>query len=165
MATSEVRTVTVADVTGPTPTVVSTGDDPGAPTVIGTLPPAYDLSGARVVSYPQGGPSWEGQAVPLTDAPTIVTNAALGRMFEVTLHGNRILANPINLSPDQRITWRLIQDGTGSRLLALGSMFNVNFTVTGPIVLSTTPGTVDYLGGIYRPAANKIDVLAFGRGF
>lgn len=107
----------------------------------------------------------EGSAVVLTDAPTIATDASAGRLFEVTLHGNRTLGNPINLVADQRLTWRIRQDATGGRTLTLGSKFNVNTAVTGSLALSTNPSKVDYLGGIYRQAEDVIDVLAFGRGF
>lgn len=162
---SDVQVVTVGAGV-PAPTVVSAGPAAGAPTVIGSVPPAVDLSGARVVSYADtGGPVYGQAAVPLTDAPVITTNAALGRLFEVTLHGNRTLADPTNLVADQRITWRLVQDSTGGRTLGLGAIFNINMVATGPIVLSTAPGAVDYLGGIYRAGTHQIDVLAFSPGF
>lgn len=162
---SDVTVVTVPGGATMAPRVVHTGDDPGAPTVIGAVPSAVDLSGARVVSYADTGPGWAQTAVVLTDAPTVVTDAARGRLFEVTLGGNRVLANPTNLAADQRLTWRIVQDATGSRTLTLGTIFNINMMATGPIVLSTAAHAVDYLGGIYRAATNKIDVLAFSPGF
>lgn len=75
------------------------------------------------------------------------------------------MADPINLTSDQRLTWRFIQDSTGGRTLTLGPMFNVNLMTTGPIVLSESPNAVDYLGGIYRAATHRIDLLAFSPGF
>lgn len=107
----------------------------------------------------------EDVAVALTDAPTITTDASSGRLFTVTLGGNRTLANPTGLVADQRLLWRITQDATGGRTLALGPMFNVNSAVTGPITLSTGPNQVDYLAGIYRQTAGKIDLLAFGPGY
>lgn len=129
-----------------------------------------DSSGNLVLTYTDStiedvGRVGEGAAVPLTDAAVIATDASAGRMFEVTLGGNRTLGNPTNLISDQRLTWRIVQDAAGGRALTLDTMFNVNIAVTGSITLSTGPNQVDYLGGIYRQAGNVIDVLAFGRGF
>lgn len=103
--------------------------------------------------------------VPLADAPTIATDAALGEVFAVTLGGNRTLGNPTHLRDGQRLVWRLAQDATGGRTLTLGSMFYVNTGVTGSIVLSGSPNKVDYLGAVYRAGTATLDVLAFGRGY
>lgn len=129
-----------------------------------------DSTGNLVFTYSDSttstaGRVGEGAAVVLTDAPTIATDATAGRLFEVTLGGNRMLGNPTGLIPDQRLTWRIRQDATGGRTLTFDSMFNVNAAVTGPITLSTDPSKKDYVAGIYDQTAGKIDVLAFGRGF
>lgn len=160
---SDVTVVTVNDPASG-PVVVSAGSA-APPTVVGALPSGADLSGARVVAVSDGSPSLAQPAIQLTDAPTIVTDGIWGRMFEVTLHGNRLLGDPVNLTADQRLTWRIVQDATGGRTLDFGPMFNINLFTTGPIVLSTAPHAVDYLGGIYRAATNRIDVLAFSPGF
>jgi hypothetical protein len=107
----------------------------------------------------------EGAPVALTDAPTIATDASAGRLFTVTLGGNRTLGVPTNLADGMRLTWRFTQDAAGGRTLTLDPVFNVNSAVTSPVTLSTAPNRVDYLGGIYRQPAGKIDIVAFARGF
>ncbi|MFJ4567878.1 hypothetical protein ACIP4U_30140 [Streptomyces caelestis] len=70
--------------------------------------------------------------VTLTDAPTIATNAALGNHFRVTLQGNRTLGTPTNPTDGKRITWELIQDATGNRMLTRSSAFVVGSTIPPP---------------------------------
>lgn len=83
-------------------------------------------------------PTWQ----VLTDAPTITWNVDLGIMAEVTLGGNRTLANPTNL---RKGTYSLLvkQDATGGRTLALGTSYKTPNQV--PLVLSTAANAVDLL--------------------
>jgi len=80
----------------------------------------------------------------LTDAASISWNMNSGELAEVTLGGNRILANPTNL---KKGTYVLIvkQDATGSRTLAYGS----NFKWQGGTAPTLSTG------------ANDIDILTF----
>jgi hypothetical protein len=98
--------------------------------------------------------------VPLTDAPTIVTDATLGGLFGVTLGGNRTLGNPTGGRDGQVVVWRLRQDGTGSRTLTLGGQFRTTALVPA-VTLSTTPGSVDYLMARYVSADTKWDLVGF----
>lgn len=84
--------------------------------------------------------------IALADAASIATNAALGNIFEVTLGGNRTLANPTNLD-DGTYIWIITQDGTGSRTLAYDSLFKFPGGITP--TLTTTAGAVDILTAIY----------------
>ena len=102
--------------------------------------------------------------VTLSDGATISTDASLGTHFRVTLGGNRTLANPTGASDGQRITWEIIQDGTGSRTLSYGSKFAFGTDVTSP-VLSTTAGLRDFIGAIYNLTTDKFYVCAFARGY
>jgi hypothetical protein len=78
----------------------------------------------------------------LTDAASIAWDASLGNMAQVTLGGNRTLANPTNMKAGTYLL-RVTQDGTGSRTLAYG----VNFKFPGGIAptLSTAAGAIDIL--------------------
>lgn len=102
--------------------------------------------------------------VTLSDGPTISTDASLGTHFRVTLGGNRTLANPTGAVDGQRITWEIIQDGTGSRTLSYDTKFAFGTDVTSP-VLSTTAGLRDFIGAIYNSTTDKFYVCAFARGF
>lgn len=98
----------------------------------------------------------------LSFSSTLTIDASTGSLFRVTLTGPMTLANPTNPADGQRILVQLTQDGTGSRVLTLGSAFNVGgLTVT----LSTAANKVDFLLAQYRSAATKWDVLAFGAGY
>ncbi len=85
--------------------------------------------------------------VALTDAASIATDASLSNTFTVTLGGNRTLANPTNLTHGAIYTWRVTQDGTGSRTLAYGSKFK--WPGGSAPTLTTTAGAVDFISGQY----------------
>ena len=89
----------------------------------------------------------------LADQATINTDASIGlyngtgaTVFSVTLNGNRMLANPTHLTPGMTYSWVITQGSGGNYMLALGSMFKV---AGGPMQLSTSPGAVDILSGIF----------------
>lgn len=80
-------------------------------------------------------------------AATITPDISQGKVFTCTLTGNVTLANPANLIPGQTINVVLTQDGTGSRLLsAVGSLWKFP---GGTKTLSTGPGAVDRISGVY----------------
>lgn len=81
----------------------------------------------------------------LADGATITADFAQNSNWSVTLTGNRILANPTNLTVGQSGCIYITQDATGSRTLAYGS--NWDFAGGTAPVLST--------------AANAVDVLAY----
>ena len=85
--------------------------------------------------------------VALTDAASIATDASLSNTFTVTLGGNRTLANPTNMTNGAIYTWRVRQDGTGSRTLAYGSKFKWPGG-TAP-TLTTTASATDFISGQY----------------
>jgi hypothetical protein len=102
--------------------------------------------------------------VALADGPAIAVNAALGNVFTVTLGGNRTLSNPVNPVPGQRLTFRVTQDGTGSRTLSYGTAYNFGSGIPSP-TLTTTAGEWDYLGFIYNEVTTNWDFIAFANAF
>jgi len=83
--------------------------------------------------------------VTLTDAATVAIDLALGNHHQVTLGGNRTLGAPTNVVAGQSGVIRVVQDGTGSRVLS----YNAIFKFPG--------GTAPTL----TTAANSVDLLAF----
>lgn len=81
--------------------------------------------------------------VPLTDAASIAVNGALGNVFEVTLGGNRTLANPTNVAQGRRYRFIIRQDATGGRTLAFGTAYR--FSSATPPNLSTAASTISVL--------------------
>lgn len=105
--------------------------------------------------------------VTLTDASTIATDASTGSRFRVTLAGNRTLGAPTNPTDNQQCVWELIQDGTGTRTLALdtgtgGFIFGTDIT---SITLTTTASKTDFLTAIYNSTANRWRVMGFLKGY
>ncbi len=84
-----------------------------------------------------------GTLVTLTDGATITPDFDASNHFQVTLGGNRTLANPTNVVAGQSGVIRVVQDGTGSRTLAYGS--NWKFSNGAAPVLTTTANAVDLL--------------------
>lgn len=84
-----------------------------------------------------------GAITTLTDGATITADFAVTNHFQVTLGGNRTLANPSNQTAGQSGAIRIVQDGTGSRTLAYGS--NWKFPNGAAPVLTTTANAVDIL--------------------
>jgi hypothetical protein len=84
-----------------------------------------------------------GSITTLTDGATITPDFAANNHYQVTLGGNRTLANPTNVVAGQSGVIRIVQDGTGSRTLAYGS--NWKFSNGAAPVLTTTINAVDLL--------------------
>lgn len=103
------------------------------------------------------------RVVALTDAATIATDASLGTVFTVTLGGNRTLGNPTNAVNGQLIIWKIKQDGTGNRTLALGTKFRFNDTLTS-FTASTAANDTDILQAIYDSTDDKFDVVGIVKG-
>jgi len=102
--------------------------------------------------------------VTLSDGATINTNASQSNHFRVTLGGSRILGNPTAAVDGQRITWEIIQDGTGSRFLTYDTKFSFGTDVTSP-VLSTTAGLRDFITAVYNATTDRFYVVGFARGY
>jgi hypothetical protein len=82
----------------------------------------------------------------LTYGSTINTDCSLGNGFTVTLANTTAqLANPTNMHAGMVLTWLVLQDGTGGRLLTYGSAFKWQ-QQTQP-VLSSGANAVDMISG------------------
>lgn len=84
-----------------------------------------------------------GDIATLTDGATITPDFNVSNHFEVTLAGNRQLANPSNLVAGQSGAIRIVQDATGSRTLSYGSYWKFSGG-TAP-TLTTSANAVDIL--------------------
>jgi hypothetical protein len=98
-----------------------------------------------------------GQAVyPLIDAATIAVDAELGDIFPVTLGGNRAFGAPTHPSPGKRITFRIKQDGTGSRVPTWNAVYR--FPGGTAPTLTTTANRTDYVHFMYNSTDSKWDM-------
>ena len=125
---------------------------------VGTVGQTLRSTGAAVAWVP---PSIE-KPITLTFAAPLATDAATGSLFRCVLTDDFTLSNPTNAVDGQRITWELIQDGTGSRLITLDSNF-----VAGPftVTLTTTLNKRDFLVVIYNSGSGKFYVVDFTKGY
>jgi hypothetical protein len=104
---------------------------------------AYDVDTAKTDVTQTFTRAQRGSITTLTDGATITADFATTNHFQVTLGGNRTLANPSNQTAGQSGAIRVVQDGTGSRTLAYGS--NWKFPAGAAPVLTTTANAVDIL--------------------
>ena len=133
-STAEARTIT-----GTTNVITVTDGDgvAGNPTLtVGPLVARTDTVQTFTVAQ-------RGSITTLTDGATITPDFAANNHYEVTLGGNRTLANPTNVVAGQSGVIRVVQDGTGSRTLAYGG--NWKFSNGAAPVLTTTINAVDLL--------------------
>jgi hypothetical protein len=101
-------------------------------TYAGTAANPTGASGGHVVA------AWQ----VLTDAGVIAWDASQGS-GEVTLGGNRQLANPTNLTAGMFYAVKLVQDGSGGRSVTFDT--NYRFPGGSPDALSTGAGAVDVM--------------------
>lgn len=155
--------VDLADLAPVTP--VEGGGTPIVTSVNGVSP---GPTGAVVITGAQiSGVVLTKTPVTIADDPTgglIATDASAGNLFRSTLAGNRTLSNPTNPTDGQRVMWELKQDGTGSRVLTLGTKFRLG-TDLPSVVLTTAAGKKDFVGAQYNLADDKWDVIALAKGY
>jgi hypothetical protein len=96
---------------------------------------------------------------------TINTPANSGQIFDITLSGSGLLANPTSGIDGQTVRWRISQGGAGNRQLSLGNKFRVPSTATSPLPVSTASGAMDILAATYDSGRDKWDVVAFVPGY
>lgn len=132
----------------------------------------YDKTMNRLAVSEDGGSTWaqfkgEGSIVALTDAATIAVDASLGRIFRVTLAGNRTLGVPTNPEDGYEIDFEVTQDATGSRTLALASGAG-GFVLPSAIAnttLTTTAAAMDIIRCRYNLAKDRWLVYDFIKGY
>jgi len=94
------------------------------------------------------------EVVTLTDGATITPNFSTGNNFTVTLGGNRTLANPTNTTVGQSGVLYIVQDGTGSRTLGVGTHWH--FPAGTAPTLTTTANAVDVFAFSVRSSTSVV---------
>jgi hypothetical protein len=88
----------------------------------------------------------------LTDGATITADFGANQNFEVTLGGNRTLANPTNTVVGQTGSIFVAQDATGGRTLSFGSDWE--FPAGTAPTLSSAANAVDRIDYIVRASGS-----------
>jgi Pectate lyase superfamily protein len=147
---------------GLTVPIVVTGTAPQLVTAVGNTG-CPDL-GARSFA----GPLAETPVV-LTDASSVAVNAAAGNFFTLlttsAVGSSRTLANPTNLTPGQRLTFRVTQPASGGPCaLSFGTAYNFGTGIPTP-ALTAAASEWDYLTFFYNEASSVLDFVGFANGF
>ena len=100
----------------------------------------------------------------VTYASTIQIDASAADIFQCTLTGDVTIDQPLNPSV-KRIYLRLIQDGTGNRVItAFNAVFRFSVSLPQP-VLTTVADKADLLAFLYSDLAGKWDFIGEVYGF
>lgn len=102
--------------------------------------------------------AWPYQTV--TEAPTTTLDCNEGNSQILTLTGNRVMAQPVNVQDGSLIDLLVVQDGTGGRTLTWSSAFLFVNGLTP--TLATAPGAIDRFPMIYNAGLAKWLVGQFG---
>ena len=98
-------------------------------------------------------------------AGAVAINAALCDVVNLTADDNFTLNIPTNGQAGQRVSVRVTQDGTGSRILTLHANFLIaSELATDGVVLSTAAGSIDKIG-LYCVDGTVWEVEAFGSDY
>lgn len=159
--------------------VTSVTNSDGTITVTGTATaPVVSLSASEVAviagKAPLAAPAFTGAITSggtlvltpdvITYAASITPDCSTSNYFRVTLGGALTINAPTNAVDGQKITFELIQDGTGTRLVTLNAIFNFGTSITS-FTASTGANKRDKIGVSYNASANKFDVVAVALGF
>jgi hypothetical protein len=153
-----------------------------ADTKLSALTAAATLTGTELVYAVQGGASVKTTTQDIADlasvAPVVmtpitvtygasttidVTGAADSRAHRMTLTGALTL-NFTGAADGQKVWVELIQDGTGSRVVTLGTSVAYGTTIPS-FVATTTASKKDILGFVYSSSASKYLLVGVAKGF
>lgn len=171
----------VASVTNVDGTVTVTGTATNPVVSAGAIPQASvtGLATALGLKAPLASPAFTGTATAvnetisgrllltpdtITYAASITPDCSLSNYFRVTLTGALTINAPTNAVDGQKITFELIQDGTGTRLVTLNAAFGFGTNITS-FTATTTASKRDLIGVIYNSALSKFLVVAVAQGF
>ena len=99
----------------------------------------------------------------LTYAATVTPDFRAYVSSKITLTGNLTLANPTGVRPGQNGVIRLVQDGTGSRIITYGANYRFPGGSASAGVLSTAANAIDVLS--YFVGDDSLIYCALGRAF
>lgn len=106
-----------------------------------------------------------GAAVPLADAATVATNAALGSYFRLTTANSRTLGSPTNATDGMVVTWEIIATAGITIALTTGSSGAFLFGTTITALSATTSGKRDLITARYSSSAARWLVVDYQKGF
>lgn len=127
---------------------------------------ARDLAiAAKVAAEAAAALAGAGVATGAISGGALSLNAATASTFNVTANADFVLNIPTNGYAGQRVSVRVTQDGTGSRILTLHANFLIASELADDgVVLSTAAGAIDKIG-LYCVDGTVWEVEAFGTDY
>ena len=117
-----------------------------------------------------GDPAWSAplgnpRVQTVTYASTVTLDCSLYDVFEITLTG-AITIDFSNGTEGQRVQVKLIQDGSGSRIVTWGTSVSFGSDITsGAVTASTAINKIDYFALAYDGINTKYNMVACSRGY
>lgn len=111
-----------------------------------------------VLSAPAG-------VIVIAGSGTVTPNATLGNTFSTTVTGPLTLNGPTGGTDGQKVTFRLLQDGTGHSVTFSTGSGNYRFGTSIPSFTASGANKTDYIGAIFNSAASRWDIVAVCQGF
>jgi hypothetical protein len=108
-------------------------------------------------------PVWRGGTGTVTGTGTITPNAELTSVFTTTVTGALTINGPTNGTDGQKVTFRILNDGSHSVTFSTGSG-NFRFSTDVPSYTNSVSLT-DYIGAAWNTADNVWDLVAINKGF
>lgn len=142
-----------SDANKPVSSAQQTALNAKAPTSSPTLTGTVTVQGRQVITP---------DVVTLSSGHAAI-DASLGNLFDISATASFTLDNPTNPTDGQVIHLRITQDGTGGRLITLGTAWNAGPN-TG-FTLSTVANKRDHLIAQYHAGSSKWDITGFQKGF
>ena len=119
---------------------------------VGTTVQAFDADTAKTDVAQTFTAAQRGTITALTDGATITPDFATSNFFSVVLGGNRTIADPTNITAGQGGAIFIVQDATGSRTAAWGSVWD--FAGGTAPTLTTDANAVDRVDYVVRSATS-----------
>lgn len=110
-------------------------------------------------------PSGIGNVGSITGTGTVTPDAAVANTFSTTVVGTLTINGPTNGIDGQKVTFRLLQDGSGHSVTFATGAGNFRFGTDITTFTASGINLTDYIGAIWNSTANRWDIVSVIQGF
>jgi hypothetical protein len=101
----------------------------------------------------------------ITGTGTVTPDASVASTFTTTVVGTLTINGPSNGINGQKITFRLLQDGTGHSVTFATGSGNFRFGTDIGSFTASAANLTDYIGAIWNAAVSRWDIVGVSQGF